>query len=409
MDNGVGSAEITMRHRARAASNLLLFIAALAAFAQVQSGTAQAPPDRQTTETTSKRLREKGWWPTATYAKREAFVGTEMCGGCHSDKVFQQQRTSMAKAAWRASETAVLLSNSSISRSAPPFQTVIARDRESSTYTVSRGGEMMTGRILWSMGNGNMGQTFVLRSDGSLFESQLSYFASIGGLDLTPGHSKAALQSLEQAFGQRQSVESAQKCFACHTTASSVRGLFDPERATPGITCEACHGPGALHVKAMKGKQFEEGRNAIVDPGAFDPVKLVDFCGACHRAPLDVVAAKDYVPVNIRFQPYRLSKSRCWSKPDRRITCIACHNPHDEVVRDITFYDSKCLACHGTKPITTSSSGQGLPAPGRLPACSVSTSRCVSCHMPKYQVPQMHGSFTDHDIRIVHPGDPLPL
>jgi hypothetical protein len=29
--------------------------------------------------------------------------------------------------------------------------------------------------------------------------------------------------------------------------------------------------------------------------------------------------------------------------------------------------------------------------------------------MPKYQVPQMHGKFTDHDIRIVRPGDPYPL
>ena len=409
MDKRVDSAKIAMRQNLRAASNLLRFMVALAAFAQVLSGTAQAPPDRQTAETTSKRLREKGWWPTATYAKREAFVGTEVCAGCHSDKVFEQQRTSMAKAAWRASETAVLLSNPSISRSSPPFQTVIARDRGSSTYTVSRGGEGMTGQILWSMGNGKMGQTFVLRSQGSLFESQLSYFTSIAGLDLTPGHSKAAPQSLEQAFGQRQTTESAQKCFACHTTASSVRGNFDPERAIPGITCEACHGPGALHVKAMQARQIEEGRNMIVDPDSFDPVKLVDFCGACHRAPLDVVAAKDFVPVNIRFQPYRLSKSRCWSKPDRRITCIACHNPHDEVVPDITFYDSKCIACHGTKASTTSSRSQTLPAPGGLPACSVSTSRCVSCHMPKYQVPQMHGSFTDHDIRIVHPGDPLPL
>ena len=410
LDERFGRAKIAMRYRLRAASDQLFAIAAIVAFAQGLSVTAQAPPGKQTEEeATSKRLHGKGWWPTATYAKREAFVGTEACRACHSDKVFQQQRTSMAKAAWKAAETAVLQSNSSISHSIPPFQTEIAKDREGNTYTVKRGGEEMTGRILWSMGNDTMGQTFVLRSNGNLFESELSYFASIRGLDLTPGHSKPSPENLEQAFGERQSAEDAQKCFACHTTASSVRGQFDPERAIPGITCEACHGPGALHVKAMQDKQIEEGRNAIVDPGSFDPVKLVDFCGACHRAPLDVAAMKAYVPINIRFQPYRLSKSRCWSKPDRRISCIACHNPHDEVVRDITYYDSKCLACHAERLTPTSPREQGSAAPGTLPSCKVSTSHCVSCHMPKYVVPQMHGSFTDHDIRIVHAGDPLPL
>jgi len=31
----------------------------------------------------------------------------------------------------------------------------------------------------------------------------------------------------------------------------------------------------------------------------------------------------------------------------------------------------------------------------------VATSNCVSCHMPKYELPQTHASFTDHDIRVV--------
>ena len=127
---------------------------------------------------------------------------------------------------------------------------------------------------------------------------------------------------------------------------------------------------------------------------------------------MDVAAAKDYVPTNIRFQPYRLAKSRCWSQPDRRITCTACHNPHDEIVRDMDFYDAKCLACHANKPAADNKETareQDLGAAGKLPACPVSSNHCASCHMPKYNVPQMHSSFTDHDIRIVRPGDPYPL
>ena len=53
---------------------------------------------------------------------------------------------------------------------------------------------------------------------------------------------------------------------------------------------------------------------------------------------------------NIRFQPYRLAKSSCYySDPkDRRISCIACHNPHEAVVREPAFYDAKCLSCHAS-------------------------------------------------------------
>ena len=393
---------------ARAAPDLFLIVAMLLALVPGVPLSAQPPPNNQPAQTTSNRLKSKGWWPTAAYADRSAFVGTDVCGGCHQDKVLQQQ-TSMARAASRASETEVLRSHPSISHSTPPFQTVITRDRADSTYTVSRGGESMSGQVLWSMGDGVLGQTFVLRSGGNLYESQLSYFPSISGLDLTLGHAMAPPQDLLRAFGELQTTETAQKCFACHTTGSSVRGQFDPARATPGVTCEACHGPGALHVKAMQDNQIEKGRSAILNPISFDPVKLLDFCGACHRAPLDVAAAKDYVPINVRFQPYRLSKSRCWSRPDRRISCIACHDPHEQIRRDTAFYDAKCLACHSSQPTPANMGTPSATAPGEPATCRVSTKNCVLCHMPRYRVSQLHGSFTDHDIRVVHPGDPFPL
>jgi hypothetical protein len=257
------------------------------------------------------------------------------------------------------------------------------------------------------MGDDVMGQTFLLQSGGNLYESQLSYFKAIDGLDLTPGHQPAAPRDLQHAFGAMQSTETAQQCFGCHTTASSVHGRLDESKATPGVTCEACHGPAATHVKAMQANRIDEGRAAVVDPREFGPVKTLDYCGACHRAPLDVTEAKDLLPIDVRFQPYRLSKSRCWSRPDARITCTACHNPHEPLVQDLPAYDAKCEACHGAAPPAAERKSAAL---SEVPArCPVSTRNCVSCHMPRYRVPQLHGSFTDHDIRVVLPGDPFPL
>jgi hypothetical protein len=394
---------------ARPAANLFLVVVLLAVPAERVPASEHPRVDRQVPKLTAQRLREKGWWPTRTDAARKDYAGSDSCAACHQQIAAAQRQTPMAQAAWRAADTQALRLNPKISLTASPFQTEITRRRAASDYSVARGGEAINGQILWSMGDGVMGQTFVVQSAGSLFESRLSYFSAIKGLDVTPGHSPGTPHDLEHAFGERLSPETAQHCFACHTTLSSVRGQFDPAKAIPGVTCEACHGPGTLHVKAMEDKDEQKGRDTILNPSALNPVELVDFCGACHRTPLDVAAEKDFVPINIRFQPYRLAKSRCWSRPDPRITCIACHDPHQHLEEDLNAYDGKCLACHARRNTNTSSSDPSEPPATRAPACPVSTKGCASCHMPRYQVPQMHGTFTDHDIRIVHPGDPYPL
>jgi Cytochrome c554 and c-prime len=391
------------------ASRLLILMILLVVGTQWNRALAQKQDNPQAPQLTTQRLRGEGWWPTKTGAAPEDYVGTARCAACHKQMARTQQETPMARAAWRASETEALRSNPKLSLSTPPFQTVITHDRTSINYVVSGRGDSISAKLLWAIGDGVKGQTFILSYLGTLFESQLSYFPSIGGLDITPEHPRTPPEFLEAALGAPQTELAAQQCFACHTTASSVRQHFDPDHATPGVTCEACHGPGARHVKAIEAKQLKTAAEAILDAGSFGPVDLVDFCGACHRAPLDVAAAKINNPLNIRFQPYRLSKSRCWSRPDPRITCIACHDPHVPLVRGAAFYDAKCLACHGT---ATADAATGIARDrlhSRPSACPVSTEHCVSCHMPKFEDPQFHGSFTDHDIRIVRPGDPYPL
>lgn len=366
---------------------------------------AQASSNNKEKET-HQRLRAYKWWPTRGDASRQEYVGSEACAVCHASEFASQSKTSMAHAAERAVDSAVL-------RTAPlltsqhgdpsPFQTTIRREQHGSEYAVTRGGYSMRGQLLWAFGKGTMGQTYIVESGGTFYEGHRTYFSEVKGLDETPGQSDKLSLSIEEAFGRPLSKEEAASCFACHTVESSLRGQFDQARAVPGVGCEACHGPGAKHVRAMQNNQMDEGLRDIFTPASLSPVERNDFCGACHRAPLDVSAIKaTSEPINLRFQPYRLAKSRCWSKPDPRLTCVACHNPHEEVQRDAAFYDAKCLACHRSR------NAAGGPA-ATFPACKVADSQCVSCHMPKYRVPVMHGSFTDHDIRIVHAGEQFPL
>ncbi len=392
-------------------SVVVLFCLSTGAFSgRLRAMSDHRPANREESRPTSQRLLDKAWWPTSGKAASADYAGAQSCAPCHKSIASSQQNTPMAHAAWRASDTRVLTLNPRISSTQSGFETILATTSHGSTYSVRRGGEVMSGQVLWSMGDGKIASTFELQSGADFYESQLSYFTSIQGLDLTPAHTWSVMNGLQHAFGERQSPATVQNCFACHTTASSTRGRFDPAHATPGVTCEACHGPGARHVVAMQQGREDDGREAIFNPDKLSPADLADFCGACHRTPMDVKVARDFVPLNIRFQPYRLEKSRCWSQPDARLSCTACHNPHHDLVEDSRSYDANCLACHPKGKSNGSGGTEKIAgSAAKLAACPVGTERCVQCHMPRYQVPQMHASFTDHFIRIVRPGDTFPL
>jgi hypothetical protein len=366
---------------------------------------ASAQPARsgQDAKPTAQRVEEQVWWPTSGKPALTEYVGAKACSECHAGIVRRQKATRMAHAAQRQAGDGGSSSDLKFNVPKAGIETDVSLGGDRSMYSVNRNGQSMSGEVLWAMGDGEIGKTFVLERKGDLFEGQLSYFTAVAGLDLTPGHTWEPVNDMEHQFGSRLELSEKQRCFSCHTTASTTQGKFDQQHAVAGVTCEACHGPGLRHVKAMESGDARKGLKAIFNPRTLSPVDLVDFCGACHRAPMDVRAEKEQSAVNIRFQPYRLAKSRCWMRPDARLTCIACHSPHDNLIRDLSSYDSKCLACHlgGQQPAAGES--------GKVAACPVGASRCVTCHMPRYQFPQLHGSFTDHFIRIVKPGEAFPL
>jgi len=84
------------------------------------------------------------------------------------------------------------------------------------------------------------------------------------------------------------------------------------------------------------------------------------------------------------------------------VTCFACHDPHQDLPNDLSYYDSKCLACHLQQP----GSNPTREHPGA--ACPVATSGCVKCHMPRGELPGGHTVFTDHFIHVAKPDEPYP-
>src|SRR5206468_12312765 len=189
-------------------------------------------------------------------------------------------------------------------------------------------------------------------------------------------------------------------CFGCHSTATVKGGQLQLDHLMPGVACEGCHGPGEKHSAAVKARA----RNLqIFNPAKMEADELTqEFCGACHVSFEKALLMPDQGGTNnLRYQPYRIQNSRGHSG-DARISCVACHDPHDKLAADASFYDAKCLACH------LATAGEKTTAARSAPACPVSRQQCTTCHMPKLELPGAHDKFTDHWIRIVRPGQPVP-
>jgi hypothetical protein len=351
---------------------------------------------------TDERLERSGWWPTKGSVSRQDFAGTKECARCHAKRTASQLTTPMAHASTVAANSDLLRESDTLSLQLGPYTYTISRGTETSIYSVSDTTKSISEPLAWAFGLGNKGQTYLYQRNGFYYESRLSFYKGIRGLDLTTGHGTQPPANLDDALGRLIDPDTLRRCFGCHTTASTTTSGFDPSHLMPGVTCEACHGPATKHVELMDNEMTEQGRLEIFNPRRLNPVALVDFCGACHRTLNDVYEMGVTGVANVRFQPYRLENSRCWGDGDARLTCIACHDPHQPLVNDPSGYDEKCLACHVVTPTK-----KGLrDHPGK--ACPVGKKDCVTCHMPRVTLPNMHAPFTDHRIRIVRAGAPYP-
>ena len=373
-----------------------------ACLAAVWTAWAQSPATIADQLSTAEHVKKRGWWPTKGSAPRDEYVGSAQCASCHSDIAATQKTTHMAQTAMPAGLSELLKTQEKIDFSQPPFAYAISRSGAQESYSVSNGSETISEPLTWAFGTGNNGQSYLLLHQGKLYEARLSYYAAYKKFAITPNHPAAPAESLDKAIGRHIADDEAQKCFACHTQGSTMKDKFDPAQAIGGITCEVCHGPGATHVAAQKSGLAESGVGFELNPAHLSPAESVDFCGACHRTWWDVTLAGLSGVGTLRFPAYRLEKSRCWGTGDARVTCVACHDPHQPLVKNAASYDSRCLSCH------VASVGAKADANHPGAACPVSTKECTSCHMPKYEVPDMKTKFTDHMIRVARKDGGFP-
>jgi len=340
-------------------------------------------------------------WRPNSETRGVRYVGSKACVKCHAAQA-NQLNAPMGQAMEVAPDCRIVQSRGPLKFRNGTYTYEISLQEKDVLYKVSDGVKSISKPILYCFGQGHVGQTFIFRNNDVLYETRVSYFAKIQNLDFTIGHRRAIPTSLDDALGRAIGGDEPQQCFGCHST-GAVHG-FELKLAElgAGVGCEACHGPGEKHLLAVKGQKFEGLQ--IFDPGRLNAHDLSQsFCGTCHTSFEQAMLTPDQSGINnVRFQPYRIFNSRGHNTNDSRVTCVACHNPHEKLQKEVAYYDLKCLACHVSAPKETKTARRSASA------CPIKTSECVTCHMPKVDLPGMHAAFTDHWIRVVRPNEQTP-
>lgn len=219
-------------------------------------------------------------------------------------------------------------------------------------------------------------------------------------------------------------------CAECHSTDlhlnyDAAAGHYTTQWAEINVGCQACHGPGELHVQwAENGDQSaESAKGLIVEYPAMTAEQLTESCAPCH-ARRHPISADDRPgePFLDHFMPELLAEGRYY--PDGQILdevfvygsflqskmaqqgvrCTDCHEPHGLTLR--AEGNALCVQCHNLNPPTERFAGLRAKAyasaehhfhePGTAGA------QCVDCHMPAraYMVVDPR---RDHSFRIPRP------
>ena len=330
-----------------------------------------------------------GIWP-----EQGSYIGAKKCAVCHPNQARSYASSQMSHAMESPGPCDFLDQNPRMTWSEGDYQYLIEKRDNRYDYRVTDGTATAETPLAFALGHGQS-QTYVFQRDGRYYESRVSYYRKLGGLALTLGAPAHKPANVQEALGRPLDDAEARECFGCHSTGARRGDKLQFEVYENGVQCEACHGPGAGHLASIADGRPKPG--SIRSGKGMTAAQATALCGSCHRT-LKMVLTRGLEGVKtVRFQPFRLSLSKCYVPGDPRIACTACHDPHVALVTGDGAYDSKCLACHKTDKGTA-----------RQKRCPVAQAGCTSCHMPRYELPGAHQSFADHRIRVVHANDPYP-
>ncbi len=379
------------------------------------------------------------------------YVGSQSCRPCHAAIFDRYMRTNMAQTSGPAFRGLVpgafTHAASSVAYRVTDAEGLVYLEYHRTDGAGAHGIE----QLQYYLGSGKHGRAYLFSNGGYLFQSPVNYYADPGHWDMSPGYQNVREMPLNHAVER--------SCLFCHTSQVAAPGpgtvnrYPSPPFAEHGVSCERCHGPGSAHV-SRKARMFV--------PLSSDAAARDAICAQCHLEGDATVAApgkdlfdfrpghhlEDFLSVFLVRSSNRqnlhpashfeaLAASQCKLKSGDRMSCLSCHDPHDQPPPQTssqvlpahtddhhslsfrgaqrrgtptlstatgasfqsgeganperaTYYRAKCLACHTAPRYAREHHAQ-------QPDCTV-------CHMPRLRsTDAAHAMLTDHRI----PREPL--
>lgn len=328
---------------------------------------------------------------------RDSYVGDEICGSCHRDKLESFSKTAhhlTSRPARADSIAGTFGSGANILKTSNPglFFRMDAKDGrfyQTAIWGIPPSTTTQTEPIDVVIGSGRKGQTYLFWKGDRLFQLPVSYWIDLGQWVNSPGYTDGDA-SFDRPVMPR--------CLECHGSyAESLVGPLTNNRYNKasvvlGVSCERCHGPGREHVSRHQSANVDISAEAIVNPAKLARDRNVEVCAQCHAGMrFPIAPAFSYVPgepLDDYLDPDRsdpnssvdvhggqvalLQRSRCY-RSSATMTCSTCHNVH-ESQRDAASFSDRCLTCHKTEDCGMSRKMGAKIAMG-----------CVDCHMPVQQ------------------------
>jgi Tfp pilus assembly protein PilF len=352
------------------------------------------------------------------------FVGREQCTDCHETAYQGWLGSDHDNAMARASEESVLgdFDDAEFEQHGVTSR-FFRRDGRYFVFTEGPGGEMGEFEIQYTFGVEPLQQYLVPFSGGRLQALSIAWdtqrqrwFSLYPDQRIAPDDWLHWTRNAQNWNGM---------CAECHSTHlqknyDSDSKAFHTTWSEVDVSCEACHGPGSLHVAWAEtepmGRPEVENYALVVRSSGIDNRQQVDLCAPCHsrRGELgdydhrQAELMEDLQPSLLQEGLYHADgqiqdEVYVWgsfvqSKMYRNgVRCSDCHDVHSLKLH--AEGNDLCLQCHRADTYDAHEHHfhkkfhEGKPSDGAL---------CVKCHMPEQ--PYMVVDYrADHSLRVPRP------
>lgn len=249
------------------------------------------------------------------------------------------------------------------------------------------------------IGSGTKGQSYASWQKNWLLQMPVTYFTQAGQWSNSPGYPNKI------AFNRPITS----RCLECHSTFASkisedekeLEG-FDKSRMILGVDCEKCHGPAAKHVEFQTQNPNEKKGKFVINPSRFSRQQKLDMCALCHGGRLKKskpsfeftagdklsdffaidTAAMDAGSIDVHGnQSGLMVRSECFKKSNT-LTCITCHNTHENEKGKVALFSQRCISCHNNES-GSDHDGNGVLCKMTKSLGKAIQTNCIDCHMPK--------------------------